>query len=151
MLRALPAGMVADPSSNFSLQALQSNANAASYGAVSQLATTTANAVVVTPAMLLSGVINMTAGANGAFTITLPTTAQILAVLGPTIVYDGTFGKMLQFINVAIGQTGTVTAGDANTTVTGTATIATNVVREYLLNINAGGLVVVTNMGAKAI
>jgi hypothetical protein len=143
--------MIADIGSNFGLQALQNNANAASFGAVSQLATTTANAVVVTPAMLLTGVINMTAGANGGFTITLPTTAQILSVLGPTIAYDGTFGKLLEFINVAIGQTGTVTAGDASTTVTGTATIATNTVREMLLNINAGGLVVVTNLGSKAI
>jgi hypothetical protein len=146
-----PMGRVADKSSDFGLQALHSNANAASYGAVSQLATTVANAVVVTQAMLLTGVINMTAGANGAFTITLPTTAQIISALGPTIPTDGTFGKVLQFINVAIGQTGTVTAGDTSTTVTGTATIATNVVREFLLNVTSATTVTVTNLGAKAI
>lgn len=149
ILAALPGGMTADRASAFGLEGLQSNANAYSENLVT-IATAGTN-TAVTAAQLALGAFRLTAGASGGYTITLPSTAAIIAALGPTIPVDGTFTKRITIINDGVGQTGTLTAGDASTTITGTATIATNTVREYLMTVTAAGTVTFQNAGSKAL
>src|SRR5574337_852566 len=82
MLQKLPAGIVPDASADFAWFAFQSNANSycgqLTTDATSGTAYTVANAA-------LPRVLRLTSGASGGFTITLPTTAQIISAMGPTI------------------------------------------------------------------
>lgn len=85
---------------------------------------TTAGAYTLAVAELLAGVITRT-GPSGGFTDTLPATSAILAALGNPTPF------IVKYIN-ASGQTATISAGDANTTVAfgsgmlGATTIATH-------------------------
>lgn len=144
-----PAGMTPDPSANFGLFALQANANLRLGGQTN--ITTAGTDTLLTVAQLFSRVIFLAAGASGGFTITLPSTVDIIAGAGPTVPKDGSFITLLSIVNVAVGQTGTITAGDVSTTVTGTATIATNTTRTVAIKIASGTTVTVTNMGSMAI
>ena len=146
-LKHVAPGMIADPSAMFGLIALQKNANSYSEQAV-QAITTAGTASVITAAQLYAGVIQLNTGASGGFTLTLPTTALILAQFGTTFLTDGQFSKWITIINNNVGQTATLTAGDASTTITGTATIATNTVRQYLLNITSATTITLTNCGS---
>lgn len=154
ILAPVPPGIVADNAANFGLFALMNNANAASENLSTLL---TAVPTPLTAAQVAKGVFRLTAGAGGGFILQLPTTVALLAALGPTIPIDGTFSKRVSFVNDGVGQTGTLTAGDASTTVTGTATIATNTEREFLLTVNApaaaGAQPTITfqNLGSKAL
>lgn len=131
----LPAGITADNAAAFGLMALMSNLNAYAEGLVT-IATTTANNTILTTAQLLAKNIVLTAGANGGFTITLPSTVSILAALGPTIPTDGTFYFPLYIANQGVGQTGTLTAGDASTTVSATEnSVATNISGKWMVQV----------------
>src|SRR5574340_748026 len=48
----------------------------------------------------------MASGASGGFTITLPTTAQIISAMGPTIPTDGTYGQLFSVLNDGVGRLG---------------------------------------------
>jgi hypothetical protein len=142
---AQPRGLVADKSSWFGLHALLANIN--QYALMPQAAIVTAGtAVALTGTQLTSGVVQLTAGASGAFTINLPTTAQIMAALGATIPTDGTYGEPVFIQNNGIGQTGTITVGDASTTLSGNMTIATNTTRVFLLVVNSPTTVTLVNV-----
>lgn len=79
---------------------------------------------------------------------TLPTTAAIIAAAPITSPRDGTLQFTSRYINNNTGQTITLVAGDASTTITGTATIATNTWRDYLITIRINaGTVELTNLG----
>lgn len=147
ILKHIPQGMVADGSAMFGLIAGMRNGNVYTERQIAAI-TTAGTASTVTTAQLIAGVIQLNAGASGGFTLTLPTTAAILAYFGPTLETDGTFSKWITIINNGVGQTGTLTAGDASTTITGTATIATNTVRQFLLNVTNGTTISLTNCGS---
>lgn len=150
VIAPMPAGIVADKSANFGLFALISNLN--NYSEAISAITTAGTNTTLTAAQLLIGVTKLNAGASGGFTITLPSTVAILAALGPTIPMDGTYAEPISILNNAVGQTGTVTAGDASTTLTGTMTIATNTRRVFMLTVLAGGATIaIENIGSLAL
>lgn len=98
------------------------------------------------------GTMDLQPGATGGFTLTLPSTASILARYPNTIPLDGGYNVEIDILNDAVGQTATLTAGDASTTIVGTATIATNTTRTYLVNINVGaGTMTWINKGTKSL
>lgn len=144
---AQPRGMTPDKSSMWGLNALLANIN--QYALMPQAAIVTAGtAVALTGPQLTAGVISLSAGASGAFTINLASTAAIMAALGPTIPTDGTYGEPIFVQNNGVGQTGTVTVGDASTTLTGTMTIATNTTRVFLLTVLSPTTISLTNIGS---
>lgn len=118
------------------------NAYALSMGSY---ATTTAPSI--SAADVVRGIIQLNAGAGAGYAATLPTTAQILGALGASVPQDGTFTKIVRIVNNASGQTATLTAGDAPTTITGTATIATSVCRDYAMRVLASSISF-TNIGS---
>jgi hypothetical protein len=142
-------GLVADEAAEWGLLGAWSNANAYCGGLLSFA--TAGTAYVVTTAQMLLRVIRLTSGASGGFTITLPATVALIGALGPTIQTDGTYGKPFSILNDGIGQTGTLTAGDASTTLTGTMTIATNTRRDFFLTVTGVSTVTIQNVGSAAI
>ena len=143
----VPRGLVADKSSMWGLNALLQNINQYALMPQAPIATS-GTAVALTGPQLTSGVIQLTSGASGAFTINLSSTAAILAALGSAIPTDGTYGEPVFIQNNGIGQTGTVTAGDASTTLSGTMTIATNTTRVFLLTVLSPTTISLTNIGS---
>jgi hypothetical protein len=96
-------------------------------------------------------VIYLNSGASGGFTITLPATTAILSQFGPTILTDGTFGFVQSIVNNNVGQTGTLTAGDASTTLTGTMTIATNTCRDFFILVTGATTLTYFNLGSASL
>jgi hypothetical protein len=144
----IPKGIVPDPVGANGLFGLMKGAN--NY-ALSMCSTTTgASDVALTAEQVVKGAIQLNTGATGAFTITLPTTAQILGELSECVKQDGTFTKIIHIINNGVGQTGTLTAGDGATSISGTATIANDVCRQYAMRVLASAINF-TNIGALAI
>jgi hypothetical protein len=116
--------------------------------------TTAGTNSTLTFTQLVHGAIILAAGASGPFTITLPSTTSILNQLGVPrglVASDGTFSKEFFIKNDGVGQTGTVTAGDASTTLTGTMTVATNTTRRFLLTITAATTITIENLGSSAL
>ena len=146
---ALPAGMTADKSADWGLLGFMSNANVGT--GVSRITTTTGNATALTTAQSIVGTIILAAGANGGFSITFPSTATLIASMGPSIPTDGSFSYVLRIKNLNVGQTGTLTVGDANMTLTGTATIATDTTRTFLVTVASATTMVVDNLGSMAL
>ena len=149
VLAPFPAGMVADRAADFGLLALLSNANAY-CGHLENIATAGTNSLL-TAAQCRRAVIRLTTGASGGFTVTLPSTIAIIAALGPTIVTDGSYGQLFSILNDNVGQTGTLTAGDASTTITGTATILTNTRRDFFMMVTGPSTITYFNIGSAAI
>jgi hypothetical protein len=144
---AQPRGMTPDKSSMWGLNALLANIN--QYALMPQPAiATSGTAVALSGSQFTAGVVLLTAGASGAFTINLASTAAIIAALGPTIPMDGTYGEPIFVQNNGIGQTGTITAGDAGTTLSGTMTIASNTTRVFLLTVLSPTTISLTNVGS---
>ena len=140
----IPAGQVPDATGANGLIGLMNNVNAYSQD-MSSYATTTAVALVVGD--ILNGIIQLNTGAGGGFNVTLPTTAQILGALGPSVPQDGSFTKIIRIVNNNSGQTATLVAGDAPTSIIGTASIATNVSRDYAMRVMQSALSF-TNIGS---
>jgi hypothetical protein len=138
--------MVPDNSAVFGLTRLLANVNNYSLALTSPI--NAGSGFTVTGAQFNQGVLNITA-ASGAFNITLPTTAALLGAMGPTVQTDGSYCEPFHVFNNGSGQTATLVAGDANTTVTGTATIATNTIREFLVTVNANGTITFQNFGTR--
>lgn len=150
VIAPLPPGVVADKSADNGLFALMQNVN--NYSEAITAITTAGTNITLTAAQLLIGVTKLNVGASGGFTITLPSTVQILAALGPTIPIDGTYAEPISILNNNVGQTGTVTVGDASTTLTGTMTVATNTRRVFMLTVLAGGTTIaIENIGSLAL
>lgn len=143
IILALPAGLVADKSDL--LSSLVNNANAYANQMASYV--TAGTNVNIVAGDVVDGVVQLNSGASGGFTITLPTTAQILGALGPTVPQDGSFTKIVRFVNNSVGQTGTLTAGDTPTSVVGTATIATATCRDFAMRVLASSITF-TNIGS---
>jgi hypothetical protein len=142
----LPAGLVPDAQANWGLHALQSNVN--NYSETRQTVTTAGTNTPLTAAQALCGALFLNAGASGGFTITLPSTVAMIATLGPTIPFDGSYSEPLWITNNNVGQTGTVTIADASTTLTGTMTIATNTTRKFLLTVTGPTTIAIQNQGS---
>lgn len=145
IVKTIP-GLVADSQANWGLHALQSNVN--NYSETYATVASTGTSMTLTATQALCGALFITSGASGGFTINLPTTAALIAALGATIPTDGSYSEPMWITNSNVGQTGTLTAGDASTTVSGTATIATNTTRKFLLNVTAPTTITITNQGS---
>lgn len=148
-LLAVPAGVVPDKNALYGLIGFMSNAN--NYAESIAPVTTAGTSVTLTVAQTLAGFTQLNSGASGGFTINLPATSAIIAALGPSIPTDGTFSMSVSMANNNVGQTGTLTAGDASTTVTGTATVATNTTRQFIMNVASPTTLTFTNVGSKGL
>lgn len=149
LLQAFPRGMVADKSADFGLLGAWSNANSYCGGLTSIVTAGTDS--TLTAAQVIQRVLRFTSGAGGGFTITLPSTKAIIAAMGPTIPTDGTYGQALSLLNDAVAQTGTLTAGDASTTINGTATVLTDTRRDFFITVTAADTITIQNLGSAAI
>jgi len=149
MLQPIAPGMTADKPALFSLIALQSNANA--YCGQMVDVTTAGTNSTLTAAQAIARVVHLLSGASGGFTVTLPSTKAIIVALGPTIPTDGSYGQPFSLLNDGVGQTGTLTAGDASTTITGTATALTDTRRDFFLTVTSATTITIQNMGSAAI
>jgi hypothetical protein len=145
----IPPGIVPDNSSLFGALAGLNNVNA--YCGHLEVIASTGTNNTITATQCRRRVLRFTSGASGGFTITLPTTSAILDALGSTLRADNTYGQMFSILNDGVGQTATLTAGDASTTITGTATIATNTRRDFFLMITAPLAITYFNIGSAAI
>lgn len=149
----IPAGIVPENSGVFGLFRLMNNVNAYSLALTPPI--NAGAGFTITTAQFLQGILNITA-ASGGNNATLPTTAQLLSAIGNTIPLDGSWAEPFHVMNNGSGQTTTLVAGDANTTITGTATVATNTYREFLVTVNAAnaaGVITITiqNLGTRSL
>lgn len=144
----IPAGQQGvDPTGANGLIGLMANLNAYARDMASYA--TTGNAVTIAAADIVTNpILSMGAGASAAYTITLPTTAQMLAAFGPSVPQDGSFSKVITIVPNGAAQTGTLVAGDSPTTIVGAAVIGSNVTRSYLLRV-LGSSISLTNLGFK--
>jgi hypothetical protein len=145
----LPSGITPDATAAFGTFGALSNAN--NYSETYTTVTTAGTNTTLTAAQALSGGLFLQSGASGGFTLTLPSTVQLLAQLGPTIPTDGTYSEPLYITNNNVGQTATVTAGDSGTTLTGTMTIATNTTRKFILNVTGPNAITIYNQGSMSL
>jgi hypothetical protein len=152
VLSATPAGISGiDRGSNFGIDALRHAANI--YSLTRADVTTEGTETALTALQVIRGLVFLAAGASGAFVLRLPSTVSIFSLLAPSIQTDGLFGWPLTIVNVAVGQTGTLTAasGDSSQTVSGTATFLTNTVRDFYCQVTAPGTLVIVNCGSKSL
>ena len=142
----IPAGITPDNSAVWGLFGFMANVN--NYSQFITQITTAGTNITLTPAQVLTGITKLNVGASGPFTITLPSTASIIGALGMTIPLDGTYAMPVSIENNNVAQTGTVTAGDGSTTLTGTMTIATNTRRFFLLTVLTATTIAIENIGS---
>jgi len=142
-------GLVADNAADFGLLGLANNADLW-CNHIEQITTAGTNSTL-TAAQSRRSIIYLNSGASGGFTITLPATSAILSAFGGTVFTDGTFAKPLWIVNNNVGQTGTLTAGDASTTITGTATIATNTCRMFVVQVATASTLTYFNCGSMSL
>jgi hypothetical protein len=142
----IPSGIVPDNTAVWGLLGLMANVN--NYSETQTTQATAGTNTTLTAAQALSGGLFLTAGASGGFTITLPSTVALFSALGPTIPTDGTYSEPMWITNSGVGQTGTLTAGDSNTTLSGTMTIATNTTRKFLLTVTGPTTITIINQGS---
>lgn len=143
---AIPGGITPDNVGMYGLFGFAQNVNALNANDLSLLVSSS-QTPTLTGAQFDNAILDHSGAPGGAVTLTTPTAAQIIAALPNTIPQDGTCNWRLRYINDGLGQTTTMTAG-ANVTVTGTATIATNAWREFLVNVNVNaGTVTMVNLG----
>ena len=141
----VPAGVVADKAGMWGLMGLISNVN--NYAETFGASISTATAPTLTAAQLLAGFVNLGAGAIAGYNVTLPSTAAIIAALGPTVPTDGTYAEPVHITNNGSGQTATLVAGDASTTITGNNTMATNTTRKFMMTVNSATTITLQNVG----
>jgi hypothetical protein len=150
----IPAGQVADAAGANGLIGLMQNVNnySESLSSVGTSGTTISliaqSAIVGTGAAgnLLAGFVMLNAGATGALTVTLPSTSSMIAALGNTVPLDGSYSEPVHIMNNS-GQTATLAAGDANTTMLGSAVVAVGSVRKLLLRVLNSSNLSITNVG----
>lgn len=149
----IPQGIVPDNVGMWGLFGLMGNVNNYAESLSSVVTSGTAITLVATggnmaslPGNVLSGFTRLDAGASGALTATMPATAAILSALGATIPQDGSYTEPVYIANNS-GQTVTLAAGDANTTMIGSAVIAVGGIRKLLLRVLNSSNVSFTNAG----
>lgn len=143
-----PSGLVPDGSAMYGLLGAVQNLEQALGNAFTSVADST-QTVTATAAAVCGGILNRTGAPGGGVTETTPTAAQIitrLQALQSIVPFDGTYQFRFRYINNALGQTTTWTAG-SGVTVTGTATIATSAWRDFLVTIDSASAVTFTNIG----
>lgn len=143
----LPGGLTADTTGMWGLFGFMQNVNNVMPTMVT--VNSAATSVTLTAAQVLAGLIFRTGAPGGAVADTTPSAADIIASFLGTIPTDGTFQKRIRIVN-STGQTITLTAG-SGVTVTGTATVADGVWREYVLNVTSGSAVSFTNIGSGSV
>lgn len=147
----LVSGLVHDNSSLFGAQGDIKNLGGQNNKGISAVAIATSTTPVLTGAQFVQGLWDVSGAPGGAFTLTTPTAAQIIAALPTTIPQDGSFNFDVLCMNDGTGQTGTVTAG-SGVTVLGTATVANNTTRMYAVNVNVlAGTVTMLNLGSMSL
>ena len=143
-----PSGITPDKPGMYGLMGLIRNLNQYAQS-LSSVATSGTDVTLTAPQMVV-GTVQINTGASGAFTITTPTASAIVAELGNTVPLDGTFSKIVNLINNNVAQTGTLTAG-TGVTVVGTATIATDTKRSFMLRVLNSAAVTLSNQGSVAL
>ena len=128
-----PGQLRPDSSNSYGLDALVSNVNtyAISLDNISQSGLN----LTLTGPQAVIGVVCLVGAASNDFTVTLPETARLIDALGPTIPKDGSFAVEISIQNEDPTYTATLTVGDANTTIVGTATVASGTRRIWLLTV----------------
>jgi hypothetical protein len=142
----VPPGIVPDNAGMWGLWGAVQNLEQVDAIGFNTVASATSTAVTATAAGVAGGILNRTGSPGSGVTETTPTAAQIIAALPNTIPLDGTYQFKFRYINNAMGQTVTWTAG-SGVTVTGTATIATSAWREFMLTVDSATAVTFTNIG----
>ncbi len=154
ILFPVPAGQVSDPTGANGLIGLMQNANnyATSLSSIATSGTSVTliaqSAGIGTPPAgnLLSGFVMLNGSASGALTVNLPATSAMIAALGNATPLDGSYSEVLHVGNGS-SQTATLTAGDANTTLLGSAAIAAGSVRKLLMRVLNSSNISITNVG----
>lgn len=150
----VPTGQVADAVGANGLIGLMQNVNnyseaLSSVGTSGTTITLIAQGAVVgtgTGGNLLSGFVQLNAGATGALTVNLPATSAIIAALGNSVPLDGSYSEPVHIANNS-GQTATLVAGDSNTTLLGSGVVAVGSVRKMLLRVLNSSNISITNVG----
>lgn len=144
-LVVMPSGITADNTAELGLLGMAQNLNQGA-GVAYTTVSSGSQTVTATAASIAGGILNRTGSPGGAVTETTPTAAQIIAAAPSTAQRDGTYQWKFRYVNNALGQTTTWTAG-SGVTVTGTATIATSAYRDFLVTIDSATAVSFTNLG----
>lgn len=143
-----PAGLVPDNTGIWGLWGAMQNVNEGLDQDLVAVLGAAATAITLTGAQFINTIIDYSGSPGGGVTVTTPTAAQIIAALPNTIPAAG-FNFFWYFINDDSGQTVTISGG-SNVTVKGTATIATNTTRQFLVNVNVNaGTVTILNLGTQ--
>lgn len=142
----MPKGTAPDAFGNWGMFGFLQNAN--NYAESLSSVASVASGLVLTPAQLLNGVVQLNAGAGAAFNVTLPGTGAIIAALGNTTPLDGSYSERWTFINNS-GFTATLIAGDGGTNIIGTGSVlASNVARTYIAQVLGSASINVNPAGA---
>ena len=142
----IPKGMTPDNTGALGLLGLMQNVNASGPGLGS--VATAGTAITLIPSQFLSGVVQLNSGNAGSFTVTLPATGAIISALGPTTPLDGTYQEEVHFLNNS-GALATLVAADGGTTILGVGTVASNVMRSYMMQILGSSTLSLTNLGQR--
>lgn len=143
----VPAGIVADSSGAYGLFGLMNNLNLFDLDLLALVSSSLA--ITLTGAQIAQNNIIDHSGAPGSgVTVTTDTAANIIAAMPNTTPRAG-INFLLYYMNDGLGQTVTLAAG-SGVTIIGTATIGTNTLRQFLVNVNANaGTVTMVNMGTQ--
>lgn len=145
----VPTNLTPDNVANNGYFGFLANSNAQAACSLSAIAYAAATTLTLTGAQFVAGVIDLSG--TGTLALSMPSVANIVAALPGTIPKDGTFNFMTKFINDGTGAVITVT-GVTGVTVLGTATLATDTCREFLVNVNVNaGTVTMLNLGTRGL
>ena len=136
----VPGGIVAESTGALGLIGMMQNLNNYAQDMASYATSGTTAVLISATDIATNPIIQLNTGASGGYVAQLPTTAQILGALTGTVPQDGTFSKIIRIVNNTSGQTATLTAGDTPTSIIGTATIANNVCRDYVMRVLASSI-----------
>lgn len=143
----VPAGIVADNVGMWGLFGLMQNMDALDYDIVA-VPIGSSVAVTLTGAQLIAGITDISGSPGAGVAMTTPTAAQIIAALPNTIPGDG-INLSIYIMNDGTGQTITLSGG-TGVTINGTATIATNTCRQFIVNVNVNNAAVnMVNIGTQ--
>jgi hypothetical protein len=146
----IPTGMTPDQAGALGLLGLMQNVNNYSESLSSVASTGNVVNLIAASAQVagnfLSGFVMINAGATAGVTVNLPSTQNLIANLGNTIPLDGSYSEPVHIVNNS-GQTATLTAADANTTILGSAAVVTGNVRKFMLRVLNSSNVSITNVG----
>ena len=135
-----------DGTAVFGLVGNMYNANALDANPLIPVPIGTSVAFTLSPAQFGAAVLDISGTSAGAVALTTPTAAQIISSLPASVPKLG-FNFLTFFQNDNLGQTITVTGG-TGVTVLGTATVATNTDRIYLVCVNIlAATVTLINLG----